>query len=64
MLSEKEKQAYVHSRSGHCPYGNSQQLEGGSYHGDGQTIAQEVQCLACQKRWQDIYTLTDIEERQ
>jgi hypothetical protein len=64
MLSKKEKQAYVQSRSGHCPYCHSQQLEGGSYQGDGQTIAQEVECLDCHKRWRDIYTLTDIEERQ
>lgn len=63
MLTEKQKRAYINNY-GKCPYCGSWELDGDSYDADGNLIVQQIHCLACQRYWNDVYTLTGIEEVQ
>ena len=48
--------------SSRCPHCGSANIEAGSLDiCNGEEIYQPVGCLTCKKRWQDVYTLTDVE---
>ena len=66
-LTSKQKKAYL-KHYAHCPFCKSKNIEG---HGikvdedDGDCAWQEVVvCLDCDKRWNDIYKLVDVEEAE
>ena len=65
-LTSKQKKAYL-KHYYHCPFCKSKNIEG---HGikvdedDGDCAWQEVVCLDCDKRWNDIYKLVDVEEAE
>ena len=60
-LTKKQKSDYL-KNSGKCPYCKSDQIEGGSIEIDGETAWQTVSCLNCDKKWNDIYRLANVEE--
>ena len=61
-LTRQQKSRYLSRRGTHCPFCDSDQIEGtGDRDYDGDWNSQVVECRACGKRWQDIYTLTGVE---
>lgn len=61
QLSEDKQKEYLEHPS-RCPVCNSGELEGGSYQGDGNHIFQNIHCLNCGALWDDVYTLTGIDD--
>jgi transcription elongation factor Elf1 len=61
-LTADQKRKYVQERFGHCPYCDSESVEGGQLDVDGNHVSQPVACLACHKEWEDVYVLSDIVE--
>lgn len=61
-FTKKQKKEYIDKHGNICPYCKS---KGISYMdqpecaGKGK-VEQEMECFACNKRWEDIYTLTNI----
>jgi len=45
-----------------CPYCQSHDIVRGRIEIAGDQVAQQIHCENCDKRWRDIYTLSDIEE--
>lgn len=64
MLTDEQKAAYVRTGGADCPYcGAKNAIEGMSGFGfEDAGTWQAIRCLKCGKQWQDIYTLTGIEE--
>ena len=62
QLTDEMKKKYIESSGIGCPFCNSHQIEGDSFQSDGKHVWQSVECLDCDKTWDDIYTLTDVEE--
>jgi len=63
MITKKQIEAYLKD-SVHCPFCGSENIEAGQFdvsEGD-KSAWQNVWCNDCKKRWQDVYTLTSIEE--
>ena len=58
------KKKYLDSGGSICPYCESSQIEGGSIEIDGQQAWQKVSCLDCEKDWDDIYNLVDVDLRE
>jgi hypothetical protein len=63
-LTEEQKQAYIQGRSGGCPYCKSNNIEGDSYEMHGNCVSQPISCLDCERQWEDVYTLTGIDETE
>ena len=64
MLSDEQKCAYLNEGGSRCPFCNSDQIEGaGSFEYESGSIWQYVRCLACDREWTDVYTLTDVEDK-
>ena len=61
-LTEEQKQEYINTSFTKCPFCKSDQTEGSSINIDSNSAWQKITCLHCDKQWNDIYTLTDIEE--
>ena len=61
-LTMEQKRKYVQERFGHCPYCDADSIDGGSLDVDGNRVVQAVTCLACHRRWEDVYVLADIVE--
>jgi len=59
----KTDREYVKS-SNHCPFCDSEQIEGESLDVNGNEAWQPISCIECGRRWLDIYTLIGFEERQ
>ena len=62
-LTKKQKKSYLREY-GHCPYCKSSNIEGAQYDYNGNQIYQDIYCLTCNKVWTDIYTLTDVEDKE
>jgi hypothetical protein len=60
-LSYRAKQDYIETGGNSCPFCGSEDIEGGFINTDSCYSWQKVKCNECEKRWKDIYTLTDIE---
>lgn len=58
-----EEHEYLRNSS-KCPKCKSDQIEGGSIEIEGNTAFQNVQCLDCDFDWNDLYTLTGMEENE
>jgi len=61
-LTRVMKKKYMDKAGNECPYCGSDHIEGGRPQTDSNCAWQEVICQDCEKRWNDVYTLTDIEE--
>ena len=57
----KTQAEYLASLS-HCPFCDSDQIEGGFLEMDGSSAWQPVVCNDCGKGWNDIYNLVGYEE--
>lgn len=58
MTPEQKKQYLVSPN--HCPFCNSDNISAYYFEADGSY--QKIECYTCGKKWNDIYTLTDVEE--
>jgi DNA-directed RNA polymerase subunit RPC12/RpoP len=61
-LTKKERAAYLKAGGVKCPYCGSDDIKGGFIEVIWESAYQPVRCLACDKRWTDVYTLTRIDE--
>ena len=59
-LNLEVREKYLRTRGERCPFCGSERIEGGSFEGDGDTVWQDVECQACTRSWQDVYSLSDI----
>ena len=59
-LTDRMAAEYVAHGGAKCPFCHSRELEGGSQDADGPTIVQTIKCLACGRRWYDVYHLAAI----
>jgi len=62
MLTEQQKAYYM--RKGSCPYCLGAQVEAGDIDGNDNFLSQKMLCLECNKNWNDIFQLIDIDENQ
>lgn len=60
-LIQEQKEAYL-KNPGKCPFCQSRDIDGGFVEIDGKSAWQKVSCNNCEKEWNDIYTLSDVEE--
>jgi formate dehydrogenase maturation protein FdhE len=61
-LTKETKRLYLKSGGSECPYCHSDKIEAmEQVQIDGSSGYQAVHCYTCNKDWNDIYTLTDIE---
>ena len=60
QLSAEAKTKYLQC-PGQCPVCTADQIDGSQIEVDGKHAWQEVTCAVCGFRWQDIYTLMNIE---
>ena len=47
----------------HCPYCGSTDIQSGDRNSDDNWISQDVSCNDCELEWEEIYTLSSIEEK-
>lgn len=63
-LTERQKEEYLNSCGNHCPYCKSENIDSiGSVETDDNYGWRNVLCNDCKKEWQDVYTLTSIDEK-
>jgi len=62
-LTKAQKEKYLKKCGNICPYCGSEDLRPmGRPIADGKHMTQDIQCSGCGRIWEDIYTLSDIEE--
>ena len=61
-LTEEAKKRYLEESGVNCPFCGSSQIEGASVEINAGSAYQPIGCLQCDKRWNDVYTLRDVEE--
>lgn len=57
------KNRYLKSDYSFCPYCDKNELIADELRDEGFNAWRRVECKACLKNWNEIYTMTDIEER-
>ncbi|MHC4093936.1 MAG: hypothetical protein ACYSVY_27300 [Planctomycetota bacterium] len=62
-LSDQAKRRYLDGGGVHCPFCESDDIEGGFVEIDAGYTHQSIHCLKCGKEWNDVYKLHDVEER-
>lgn len=60
-LTVKKKRSYLRHGSC-CPYCGSISITGESVDIEGAGASQEVSCHECERRWRDVYRLTNVKE--
>jgi hypothetical protein len=60
-MKARARSAYL-KHPHHCPYCETEQIEGGNLNTGDCHVWQEIKCLKCGKEWIDVYSLTDVEE--
>jgi transcription elongation factor Elf1 len=60
-MTSKQRRKYLKHKGVRCPYCGSEDIVGESVEIDGGTATQEVDCSACQREWQDVYALVDVQ---
>jgi hypothetical protein len=64
LITEEQSDEYAKNWGGNCPFCGSSQLDGvGSLEIDGGEIWQEIECLDCDARWDDIYKLVGCDNQ-
>jgi len=61
VLTTEQKDQYLSNNGAMCPFCQSDNIEGDTLQSDGD-VWQNVRCLDCGREWQDIYTLTAIDQ--
>ena len=61
MLTPEKKEEYIQNPNT-CPYCDSEDINAGDFECDANYGWVEVSCEGCEKRWQDLFTLTGIAE--
>jgi hypothetical protein len=64
MIRALDRSLYLQGGGNHCPFCESEQIEGGFIETDSGTSWQPVKCNDCKKEWKDIYKLVDVEEME
>lgn len=62
MITEEQRKKYLKEGGVNCPFCGSEDIEGGHIDIDAGGAWQHITCLNCEKRWNDMYVLTDVEE--
>ena len=61
-LTEEARKQYLEKNGVDCPFCGSDEIEGGFVDIECGSAYQPVRCLRCEKRWNDVYALQDVEE--
>ena len=61
MLTPEQKENYLKNPN-HCPKCDSENINCGSFNADCDYAWQGITCEDCQFEWDDVYTLTSIDE--
>ena len=61
MLTETQRNEYLLSGGLYCPYCGSRNIRSEQFEPDSNSV--ETNCDGCGKSWNNIYTLTEVEER-
>jgi formate dehydrogenase maturation protein FdhE len=61
-LTRVKKEEYIDRIGTMCPYCGSAKTIDGNITDKGSYCLRNMSCYDCHKQWNDIYTLTDIEE--
>jgi hypothetical protein len=56
------REKYLKERGSTCPYCGSQDIDAGKLEADGDYAWCITTCNTCHKSWEDIFTLTDVNE--
>jgi len=59
---EKNKAEYI-KHPNNCPFCGSDDISADDDLYEGNTILREIDCNACEERWYEVFTLTDIQMR-
>lgn len=60
-MKQRTDAEYI-DRPNHCPFCDTDQLEGDGVEIDGRNAYQEIRCLKCDKSWTDYYVLIGYNE--
>lgn len=60
-MTKKQKEAYLKNPE-KCPYCGSTVISADPMEVDEKHAWREVECSNCQETWNDVYTLTDVED--
>ena len=63
MFTKEKKKEYLQNPN-KCPYCGSNDISSGHLEADYNMAWSTVICDSCGKEWRDLYTLTDIEEKE
>ena len=58
------KKRYIENRGNHCPFCDTDSVTGLQFESDADVVWRLVVCDKCDKYWNDIYKLVDVEEVQ
>jgi len=61
-LTEQQKAAYLEVRGACCPRCQSDEISGGHVEINDGFAWQNVDCKACGAEWQDVYSLTSVDD--
>ena len=59
-MTKPDKDRYIADGGVNCPYCQSADIAGESIEIDGKCAYQDISCLACGKKWRDLYGLFDV----
>lgn len=62
MLTDNQKIEYIKGKGQACPKCKSKDLEVGSSNFCGAIVTAEVWCNDCGLKWEDVYTLTGVND--
>jgi hypothetical protein len=63
-MDQDARQSYLESEGTHCPFCDSENIESGEVHLEGDYFVALVECQEshCGKKWKDIYGLIEVNE--
>jgi hypothetical protein len=60
-MDKMQKESYLKD-SNRCPFCKSTDIEGGIHDAVDDTVYHKVFCYQCERHWENIYRLMDVEE--
>ena len=58
---EERQRWYLDKKGSQCPFCESDAIEAGSLHADGDIVWQQITCIECDAVWDDVYHLREID---
>ena len=55
-----DRNGYIENRGLYCPFCKAEMVEGNFIQVDDGKAFQDMNCLECENRWQDVYQLVDV----